>query len=98
MSPFIRRLKMGAFPRSVQVTSIFSKGDLVNPFPSCLFENPADEPHIKNIEVADIAHRDFVTNRTVYHALRRELFAGYGMPVPAEPRPARLIPLRNSEG
>lgn len=94
MSPFIRRLKMGAFPRSVQMTSIFSKADRVNPFPSCLFENPDNEAHIKNIEVADIVHRDFVTNRTVYHALRRELFTGYGLEVPEEPRPTRLVPLR----
>jgi triacylglycerol esterase/lipase EstA (alpha/beta hydrolase family) len=98
MSPFIRKLKMGAFPRDVRLTSIFSKADRVNPFPSCMVENPGNDPHIHNIEVADIVHRDFVTNRTVYHALRRELFTGYGLPVPAEPRPERLIPLRDPKG
>lgn len=94
MSPFIRRLKMGAFPRSVQLTSIFSKADKVNPFPSCILENPHDAPNLRNIEVADVAHREFVTSRTVYHLVRRELFTGLGLPVPAEPRARRLIPLR----
>jgi triacylglycerol lipase len=94
MSPFLRRLKSGAFPRSVRLTSVFSKGDRVNPFPSCLVENPGDEPHLKNVEVEGVVHRDFVTNRTVYQVIRRELFTGYGLAVPDEPRPKRLIPLR----
>jgi len=94
MSPFIRRLKMGAFPRSVQFTSIFSKADKVNPFPSCILENPHDAPNLRNIEVAGVGHRQFVTSRTVYHVVRRELFTGLGLPVPAEPKARRLIPLR----
>jgi triacylglycerol esterase/lipase EstA (alpha/beta hydrolase family) len=92
MSPFIRRLKMGAFPKNVRLTSIFSRADRVNPFPSCIVESGEANQH--NIEVADVAHRDFLTSRTVYHAVRRELFAGYGLPVPAEPRSKRLVPLR----
>ncbi len=93
MSPFIRRLKMGAFPRNVRFTSIYSKADRVNPFPSCLLENPTELPSLLNIEVADVLHREFVTSRTVYHLVRREPFTGYGLPVPSEPR-GRLIPIR----
>lgn len=94
MSPFIRRLKMGAFPRNVNLTSVYSKADHVNAFPSCILENQTNAPNMHNIEVADIVHRDFVTSRTVYQLVRRELFTGYGMPVPAEPRSQRLVPLR----
>lgn len=94
MSPFIRRLKMGTFPRDVRLTSIFSKADRVNPFPSCLVENEFDSPNLTNIEIADVKHREFVTSRTVYQVLRRELFTGYGLPVPAEPKPRRLVALR----
>lgn len=94
MSPFIRRLKMGAFPRDVNLTSIFSKTDHVNPFPSCLVENEFDAPNVRNIEIADVKHREFVTSRSVYQVVRRELFTGYGLPVPAEPGPRRLVPLR----
>lgn len=94
MSPFIRRLKMGAFPRGVRFTSVYSKEDQVNPFPSCILENPADSPELLNIEVGDVAHREFVTSRTVYHLVRRELFTGLGLPVPEEPRARRLISLR----
>lgn len=94
MSPFIRRLKMGAFPRDVRFTSIFSKADRVNPFPSCLVENEQSSPRLTNVEIADVKHREFVTSKTVYQVLRRELFTGYGLPVPAEPKSRRLVSLR----
>ncbi len=95
MSPFIRRLKMGAFPSAVRMTSVFSKADKVNPFPTCILEGTGTEGQdIHNIEVADVVHREFLTSRTVYGVLRRELFTGYGLPVPAEPRSKRLINLR----
>ncbi|MCA2976666.1 MAG: alpha/beta fold hydrolase [Myxococcaceae bacterium] len=94
MSPFITRLKMGAFPKDVRLVNLFSKADRVNPFPSCLMENPFEAPNVSNIEIADVKHREFVISRTVYQVLRRELFTGYGLPVPAEPKPRRLVPLR----
>jgi len=93
MSPFIRRLKMGAFPRATRLVSIYSKADRVNPFPCCILENHTNAPNIFNIEVADVVHREFVTSRTVYQLIRRELFTGLGLPVPAEPRAQRLVPL-----
>ena len=93
MSPFIRRLKMGAFPRHVRFTSIYSKSDRVNPFPSCILES-AGAGNLFNLEVGQISHREFVTKRMVYQVIRRELFAGYGLPVPdVEPGRGRLVPL-----
>ncbi len=93
MSPFIRRLKIGAFPRDVRFTSIFSKADRVNAFPSCILET-RDNPSLSNIEVADVSHREFVTRRTVYQVVRRELALGYGDALKPEARPGRLVPLK----
>jgi triacylglycerol lipase len=92
MSPFIRRLKMGAFPRDVRFTSIYSKTDKVNPFPSCIIEDQGNE-NLVNVEVNDVSHREFVFKRAVYQVIRRELAAGYGDALPAE-EPRRLIPLK----
>lgn len=93
MSPFIRRLKMGAFPRQVRFTSIYSKADRVNPFPSCILEG-AGTNNLFNLEVAGVSHRDFVTRRTIYQVIRRELYLGYGLPVPdTEAGRGRLVPL-----
>lgn len=94
MSPFIRRLKMGAFPRSVRFSSIFSKSDRVNPFPSCILEGDgADNLH--NIEVTGVSHREFVTRRTVYQVIRRELAIGYGDPLTSESEArSRLVPIK----
>jgi triacylglycerol esterase/lipase EstA (alpha/beta hydrolase family) len=92
-SGFIRQLKEGAFPAGVKLVSLYSKADRVNPYPSCVVDNPALEPNIQNLEVPDVVHREFVTSRSVYQVVRRELFSGYGLAVPDEPRARRLIPL-----
>jgi triacylglycerol esterase/lipase EstA (alpha/beta hydrolase family) len=93
MSPFIRRLKIGAFPQGVHFTSIYSKSDKVNPFPACILEDYGNQ-NLRNIEVADVSHREFVTRRTVYQVLTRELATGYGDPMPADRGPRRLVPLK----
>jgi triacylglycerol esterase/lipase EstA (alpha/beta hydrolase family) len=90
MSPFIRRLKQGAWPRTVRFTSIYSKADKVNPFPSCILEADGEAP-LQNVEIADVTHREFVLSRTVYQLIRRELALGRGESAPVEEhRPKRL--------
>jgi triacylglycerol lipase len=76
MSPFIRRLKMGAFPRHVRFTSIYSKLDRVSPFPSCILE--AQQENLHNVEVHGVTHREYLWKRQVYAVIRRELALGYG--------------------
>lgn len=93
ISPFIRKLKEGPFPGSVRLTSIYSRDDRVNPFPACFLDNPGLDPHLSNVEVSDVVHREFVTSRSVYQIIRRELFTAYGLPTPDEPRPKRLVRL-----
>lgn len=83
MSPFIRRLKIGAFPRNVRFTSIYSQADSFSPFPTCVLETRAD--HVQNLEVPGIGHREFLYRGAVYELIRRELALGYGDPVP-QPR------------
>ena len=81
MSPFIRRLKMGAFPGSVRFVSIYSKTDGASPFPSCILENYG-QGNLFNVEVPAVTHRQLLSKRTVYAVIRRELAVGYGDPIP----------------
>lgn len=92
MSPFIRRLKMGAFPRDVRFVSIFSKADRVSPFPCCILEDDGTG-NLFNTEIADVSHREFLWKRSVYWAIHRELAQGYGEALPA-PKRRRLSPVR----
>jgi triacylglycerol lipase len=81
MSPFIRRLKIGAFPRHVRLVSIYSKQDRASPFPACILEDDGNG-NVHNVEVPGVTHREFVWKRPVYEVIRRELARGYGQPVP----------------
>ena len=78
MSPFIRRLKMGAFPPGVRFTSIYSKDDGASPFPCTLLETQGYD-HLFNIEVPGVTHHDLLFRRSVYEVIRRELAIGYGL-------------------
>ena len=87
MSPFIRRLKIGAFPRHVRFSSIYSKQDGASPFPCCILENDGNG-NTFNIEIPGVTHREFVWKRPVYEVIRRELLLGYGEQAA---RPPKLI-------
>jgi hypothetical protein len=95
MSPFIRRLKIGAFPRSVHFVSIYSKTDRFSPFPTCMLETDKG-PNLFNLEIPNIGHREFLFKRAVYEHIRRELAVGYGDPVP---KPStKTVPLARTSG
>jgi triacylglycerol lipase len=91
MSPFIRRLKIGAFPSGVCFASIYSKSDRFAPFPCCILET-AGQANLRNIEVVGVGHREMLFKKSVYDVVRQELTEGLG----AENRsvPAKLVPLR----
>jgi triacylglycerol esterase/lipase EstA (alpha/beta hydrolase family) len=76
MSPFIRRLKIGAFPRNVRFVSIYSKLDRASPFPCCILED-GQAGNLFNIEVPGVTHREFVYRRAVYELVRQQLEQGY---------------------
>ena len=81
MSRFIRRLKMGPFPRNVRFVSVYSKADRVAPFPTCLLETGEGE-NLYNVDVPGVGHHDFLTRRAVYQVIQRELALGYGLQPP----------------
>ncbi len=91
MSPFIRRLKIGAFPANVRFVSIYSKADRFSPFPCCILEN-AGQPNLRNAEVLGIGHRDFVFKKAVYDVIRQELQSAEQAAETAAP--AKLVPLK----
>jgi len=99
MSRFIRRLKLGPFPSGVRFVSVYSKADKVAPFPTPLLETEG-APNLHNIEVADVGHHDFLTRRSVYQVIQRELALGYGIAppkphlhaIPADPDPTGTDP------
>jgi triacylglycerol lipase len=90
MSPFIRRLKIGTFPRTTRFVSIYSKADRASPFPCAIIET-RNLPNLFNVEVPDVGHNEFLLKRHVYDVVRRELALGYRDPSaasPGEPAPA----------
>jgi pimeloyl-ACP methyl ester carboxylesterase len=89
MSPFIRRLKIGAFPRHVRLVSIYSKDDRVSPFPCCLLEDDGTG-NLFNVEIPGLTHREYIYKRAAYQVIRRELALAYGDAAgPSEPAPLR---------
>ncbi len=73
ISPFIRRLNKTPWPRGVKVVSIFSKADTMCPYPSPVLQTWRNSSRIKNIEVADVGHAEFLATKKVYRLIRREL-------------------------
>ncbi len=77
MSPFIRALKDGAFPRSVRFVSIYSKDDRVCFYKSAMLDIPAKgNDNIKNVEIKGMGHADLVMRKAAYNIIKRELLAG----------------------
>jgi triacylglycerol lipase len=72
MSPFIRRLKEGPWPEHVRFTSIFSKDDRVCTFPAALLEAEG-KPQLRNVEVPNVGHREYLMKKRVYDAILAEL-------------------------
>ncbi len=74
MSPFIRRLNRTPWPEGVKIVSIFSKGDTVCPYPSAVLKTP--KGGIKNLEIQDVGHVEFLMKKRVYWLIRKELLGG----------------------
>ena len=82
-STFLRRLERGAWPPGVRLASLWSRGDLVTPFPSGVVAT-FGLPYVRNVEVEAGGHREFLFKRRIYRALVEELRAG------EEPAPVAL--------
>lgn len=71
MSPFIRRLNRTPWPEGVKIISIYSKGDTVCPYPSAVIKPKGGR--IKNLEIQDVGHVEFLMKKRVYWLIRKEL-------------------------
>lgn len=81
MSAFIKRLKLGPFPKKVKLFSIFSKDDRVCPYPGAVLE---EAENVKNVEVEGISHSEFLIKKSAYHVIKHAL--DDQMPVSLEER------------
>lgn len=71
LSSFLKALKETSFPKSIQVYSIYSKDDVVCPFPVSVLEDEGD--NITNIEVFGVTHSEFLIKKSVYNAIKHGL-------------------------
>jgi triacylglycerol lipase len=78
MSPFVRRLQRGPWPPGVRFVSIYSRGDLVAPYPSALIET-GNLPYLRNVEVQAEGHREFLYKKRIYDTILAEMRAGEAM-------------------
>lgn len=91
MSSFIRRLKLGPFPKRTKFYSIYSKEDRVCIYPGAVLE---DASNVKNVEVEEISHSEFLIKKSVYSLIRHALEDQ--MPVSLERRTQEKIAERES--
>ena len=76
MSPFIRKLKKGTWPKNVRLVSIYSKTDRICFYKSAMLDNEKDQDNIKNIELPNMTHSDYILRRSAYNVIKKELLAG----------------------
>lgn len=76
MSPFIRRLKKGRWPKNVRLVSIYSKDDRICFYKSAMLDIPDGVKNIKNIELLGASHSDYIIRKSAYDLIKRELLAG----------------------
>lgn len=76
VSPFIKRLGEGAFPRHVRLTSIYSRDDVIAKYPSSVLAVDG-QPNVFNVELSGVPHGELLTRRAVWEVIRRELALGY---------------------
>ena len=76
MSPFIRRLNRGRFPRNVRLVSIYSKRDRICFYKSAELDIPKGCRNLKNVELKGMGHADYPMRKEAYDVIRRELLAG----------------------
>lgn len=69
-SQLIRELQQIPFDRKIQVYSIFSRDDIVCPYPSSLLD---EAKNVKNIEVPGASHSELLIKKNVYYAIQHAL-------------------------
>jgi len=89
-SRFLRSLQRGSWPPEVRLTSIWSRHDLLAPYPSGVVET-GGLSHVRNVEVVVGGHRDFLFRKRIYDVLSAELRQGRE-PAPVRPGSLEVLP------
>lgn len=76
MSPFIRQLKKGPWPKNVRLASLYSKDDRICFYKSAMLDIPNGAANVHNIELPGMTHADYVIRKAAYNVIRRELLKG----------------------
>ncbi len=76
MSPFIRRLKKGHWPKHVRLVSLYSKDDRVCFYKSAMLDIENGVSNIKNVELPGMSHGDYIIRKSAYQVIKRELLEG----------------------
>ncbi len=80
MSPFIRSLKNGAWPKTVRFVSLYSKDDRICFYKSSMLDIPEGCTFMRNIEMPGMSHSDYLIRKTAYHVIKTELLHGEKSP------------------
>ena len=75
MSPFIRKLKKGRWPKHVRFVSLYSKDDRICFYKSAMLDIPKGVRNLKNVELPRMGHADYLMRKEAYQAIKRELLA-----------------------
>ncbi len=76
MSPFIRKLKKGPWPKNVRLVSLYSKDDRICFYKSAMLDIPEKSTNIRNVELHGMSHSDYIIRKSVYQVIKRELMEG----------------------
>ena len=76
MSPFIRRLKQGLWPKSVRFVSLYSKDDRICFYKSAMLDIPEGHKNMKNVDLPGMTHSDYIIRKSVYNVIKKELIEG----------------------
>jgi triacylglycerol lipase len=71
-SAFLRKLNEAPWPKGVRAVSLFSKEDILCPYPSGRLDESL-HPHVENIEMKVISHMDFLIKKSVYKTIHKKL-------------------------
>lgn len=73
MSPFIRKLKRGSWPKSVKFVSLYSKDDRICFYKSAMLDIPEGCTHMQNIEMIGMTHSDYIIRKRAYDVIKKQL-------------------------
>lgn len=67
---FLEDLKKTKLTKDVMLYSIYSKDDIMCPYPASVLD---EAPNVKNIEVPGMAHSEFLIKKSAYHVIKHAL-------------------------